>query len=456
MSLQQEQDLFVLGKQVDLLYRNLRLGQVISILNASFLLWVSFSVTHSGRHLGIGLWWFVVATISMARIHLGKAYLKVPDGAAREQQIVRWRTRAILGAGASGIAWAGGTILLMYGTSTDMQLFAAFVMAGMVAGAVPVLAADRLAFRSYAWPIVLAVAVCSMGADPLHIAFSAMTLLFLLIATRSADYFHDSLLETFRLEHEKSRLVADLQQATKIAENSNRLKIEFLSNISHELRTPMNGIIGMSELLSLEELSPEQQELLVPLRSSADEMLRLITHLIELSALEAGQSRSSPVMFASDELLANLLPNERAAAKAKGLTLIDQTDPLLPPLLIGDIDGLRKVFTHLVDNAIKFTTEGSITISARLVEKQPKKVRIAFTVTDTGLGIASDKLDLLNGILVQADGSSMRRYGGIGVGLPIARKLIELMGGQLKVESTSGAGSTFSFTLPFELPPTNQ
>lgn len=137
-------------------------------------------------------------------------------------------------------------------------------MAGMTAGAIPVLAADRKIYRAYAFPVVLAVAFGSLGNDTLHMAFTAMSLLFLVTIARSADLFHDTLHDTFRLEHEKDGLLDNLQQARQAAELSNRAKTEFLANISHELRTPMNGIIGLSELLHHETLTPDQRSLLTP------------------------------------------------------------------------------------------------------------------------------------------------------------------------------------------------
>ncbi len=441
----QPSDLFLLNRQVELLYRNVRLGQITAIINASFLVWIAHDTFDSPALLA---WWVVAVVVAGLRIALAARYNK-HDEAERRNDVTLWRNRALFGAGTSGLVWSIGALLLMFGSETTLQLFTAFVMAGMVAGAVPVLAADKLAFRLYAWPVILAVAIASLGTDLLHIAFSTMTVLFLLIATRSADYFYATLHDSFRLEHEKDHLLENLEQARQQTELSNRAKTEFLANISHELRTPMNGIIGLGELLSLEELTVEQQELLAPLRRSSDELLRLINNLIELSALEAGHVALSPAPFAVVEMLRSLLASHQRTAQAKGLTLLEQDDPRMPPVLVGDITRLREIFTHLIGNAIKFTEYGSITISALVASETDRSVNICFSVSDTGPGIAADKLALLGGLLVQSDGSAMRRHGGIGVGLPIARKLIELMGGSLSIQSKVDLGSRFSFTLPF-------
>jgi len=441
-------DPFVLHRQVELLYRNVRLGQIISILNAGFFVWIGYQL-YSGHALA--LWGGLAVLVAGLRIALGERYRQTSP-AERLAEVGFWQQRALLGAAAGGLVWAAGALLLMLAGNIALQLFTAFVMAGMVAGAIPVLAADRLAFRLYTWPVNIAVIVGLLGNDPMHIAASIMALIFLLGATRSADHFNDTLQTSFRLEHEKDGLVANLQQAKAVAESSNRAKTEFLANISHELRTPMNGIIGMAELLSHEPLSDSQRELLAPLRQSADDMLRQISHLIELSALEAGHFSTKAELFASGEILASLLRDEQAAAEAKGLTLLEETDPLLPPLLLGDIENLRKILGHLAGNAVKFTERGTIRTSARLLRSEAGQAEVEFCVADTGPGIPADKLPILNGLLIQADGSSIRRHGGIGVGLPIARKLIELLGGTLRIESQPGQGSRFSFVLPFALP----
>jgi signal transduction histidine kinase len=441
---------FIVKKQADLLFRNVRLGQISSILNASFLLWVVTSLNTSESHLAVAIWWLVATITAILRIWIANKYL-AKDDVTRLDNAALWQKRAVLGAGASGIVWGAGALLLMFGATTTMQLFTAFVMAGVVAGAVPVLAANRQAFRYYAWPIVLTVAIGSLGADPLHIAFSVMTLLFLSIATRSADYFHEALQDTFRLEHEKDSLVEDLQRANQLAENSNRAKTEFLANVSHELRTPMNGILGMADLLDMEELSADQRSYLTPLRRSADDLLQLINHMIELSKLESGQIHFNPSPFAAPTLLNDLLNNLVNDASKKGLTLHLQNDNSLPDVLIGDIEHLRQILQHLVGNAVKFTEQGDVSVSLKVFEQSKNRLKLAFAISDTGPGIAPEKVQqLLSGLFVQVDGSVVRRHGGTGIGLPIARKLVELLGGRLNVESQLGVGSTFSFAIPVE------
>lgn len=441
-------DPFVLGRQVELLYRNLRIGQVVSLVNASLLVWVAFGQIPNAA---LGTWWLLAILVAAARAVLAVRYYQRP-AAARHDEAADWRRRALIGAAGSALVWAGGSLLLTWFGDTTLQLFTALVMAGMVAGAVPLLAPDKVVFRAYAWPIALAVGIGALGPDALHLAIVAMTIVFSLASTRSADYFHDALLDTLRLEHEKDGLVGKLNQALEIAEQSNRAKTEFLANISHELRTPLNGIVGLGELLSLEDLTPDQQALLAPLRSSADDLQRSITHLIELSALEAGHVRSTTSPFLATELLEVLLAAHQPVATTKGLSLSEDIDPELPHVLIGDVEHLRQIFTHLLGNAIKFTERGSVEVSAHIQQRMPAGIKLEFCIADSGPGISAEKLGLLGKLLVQVDGSSIRRHGGIGVGLPIARKLIELLGGKLEIDSQVGTGSRFRFTLPFAVP----
>jgi signal transduction histidine kinase len=440
---------FVLSKRVDLLYRNIRLGQIISILNASLLLWISSVLLPSSQVSAIAVWWFLATVVACARIWRARSYHST-DRKIRELQTEFWRKQAIIGAATSGFIWASGALILMHGTNTELQLLSAFTMAGMVAAAVPVLAADRLAFRVYGWPIILAVAIGSLGTDPLHIAFSVMSFLFLLMTTRSADYFHGTLQDTLRLEHEKDGLVDDLQHAKLIAETSNRAKTEFLANISHELRTPMNGIMGMADLLDMEDLTADQRSYLLPLRTSATDLMHLINQMIELSKLESGQIKLSPHPFAVTDFLEGLLGKVSSEAKAKGLLLKLEHDPAIPDVLVGDLERLRQTLVNLVGNAVKFTEHGQISVSVKIAGQSAEQIKLIFAITDTGPGIAPQKIhQLLTGLFVQADGSVVRRHGGTGIGLPISRKLIELLGGQLAISSQLGIGSTFSFTLPF-------
>lgn len=437
----------VLGPQVALLYRNLRLGQIVSILNTFLLVWVGSSYVATGH---LAAWASIALIVASLRLAVDSRYRKL-DSAERNAQAPFWRQRAIIGATLGGIAWAGGTILFMTAGDLTFKLFTAFVMAGMVAGAVQVVAADLTAFRCYAWPIVTAVALCAFSLDSMGIAFSLMSLLFLIAVTRSARFFNQALHDSIRLEQEQARLAHHLAHAREAAEQSLRAKTEFLSNISHELRTPMNGIIGITDLLAF-DASAEQQELLHHLRQSSDLLMTQINHLIRLSELEAGHVKPKAESFITAELLSRMLFGQQNAASAKGIALLLDADPALPPVLVGDSDCLVDALQHLLDNAIKFTERGTVSLACHLLQQDDTSARVEFAVSDTGPGISPEGLKAIEGFLVQADGSSIRRHGGLGVGLAIVRRLVELMGGELKVVSPPGQGSVFSFAIPLSLP----
>ena len=330
------------------------------------------------------------------------------------------------------------------------------IMAGMAAGGLPVLGPDRISYRLYAWPIITAVIVGVFDTDHMHLAFSTLSLTAFVIYTRSADVYARMLAETFTLEFEKGEMLAAVEQARQTAERSDRAKTEFLANISHELRTPLNGIIGIGELLSDEALSSEQKNLVALLQDNANQLSQRIDHLIELAALEAGHVQCRPSPFTVVELLEGLVSPQSEAALAKGLHIELHHASPLPDVVVGDLERLRQIFKHLVDNAIKFTDRGTISITMRQVERSAQQVSIEFSIRDTGPGISAQVQEMISGILTQGDGSLIRRHSGVGVGLPIARRLTELLGGQLEIESGMGRGSCFRFVLPFALPAEDQ
>lgn len=440
-------DRSILARQVDLLYRNVVLGQAISIFNGGLLAWLWQG--NVGTSTAV-FWWLLVATVASGRILLAHRY-RLSDEASRSEPDL-WLRSALIGAGLAGIVWAAGASLFMFGADDRQLLFTAFVMGGMVAGAVPVLSAHRLAFRLYAWPISCAVFGVGAGTDALHASFAVMVLVFVLGVTRSADHFHNALLDTLRLEHDKDNLLADLTVAKLRAESSALAKARFLANISHELRTPMHGIMGMASLLEMENLNPAQRELVGPLQRSADELLAKIDNMIELSALEAGQIPIFATPFSLPELLPAVLTEHRRDADAKKLELTMHQAPKMPEVVVGDLEKVRKILHHIIDNAIKFTNAGDVDVLARPGESEDGKFRIAFVVRDTGPGIPKADLDRVFEVFNPGDDSSTKRHGGTGIGLPIAHRLTEALGGTLRIESSLGRGTTVTLELPFGLP----
>ncbi len=239
---------------------------------------------------------------------------------------------------------------------------------------------------------------------------------------------------------------AELRMAKEVAEAASRAKSQFLANMSHEIRTPMNGVLGMAELLSETELSDKQRRLVGMIRASGESLLSIINDILDFSKIEAGKLDLERVDFTPLAVLEDMAELLAARAHAKGLELVVRADDA-PAWVSGDPHRLRQVLLNLVGNAIKFTDSGEVVVRCTRAQPDGGARMLRFEVSDTGIGIPAEKKDRLFQAFAQADGSTTRRFGGTGLGLVIAKELVQLMGGDIGVESQPDRGSTFWFTI---------
>ena len=245
---------------------------------------------------------------------------------------------------------------------------------------------------------------------------------------------------------ELERKNQELESALVTAREATQLKSRFLANMSHEIRTPMNGVLGMTDFLLGTPLSSEQQEYAESIKRSADSLLMLINDILDLSRIEAGKLRLDCVAFSLRTILEETMSIFALQARAKGLEFVSEIASTLPPVVLGDPERLRQVLTNLFGNAIKFTEHGRIGLVAEYLGESDDTILARFTVHDTGIGIAREYQSRLFESFTQADGSSTRKYGGTGLGLAISKQLVELLEGEIGVDSEPGRGSRFWFT----------
>ncbi|MGH8176965.1 MAG: ATP-binding protein [Steroidobacter sp.] len=427
-------------------------------------------------------WYAAILTLSCVRAQAGRRFLK-----RRQRTVMDARRCArvmLAGAAASGLMWAVATIWLMPQDPTRQMIVGFFFIAAVSSG-VGTLSPVRFAYAAMLIPFLAPFAVHQfmLGGD--RVVLGAGAALFMIVmlhisriyrlgvqeifqlrianetlATRLSgekDQIEDTNADLKRQIAERERIETQLIAAKTDAEAANRAKSQFLANMSHEVRTPMNAMLGMTELLMRTPLDVKQRRFAQVAFDSGQRLLRLIDDILDLSRVEAGKLKFGCIEFPPRMVLQEVIELMAPQSAAKGLELRQHVGSDVPHCVRGDPDRLRQVLVNLLSNAIKFTERGAVTVDLCASPEEtsdsavPTAVRLRWTVNDTGVGVPADAQQQLFQPFSQADDSTTRRYGGSGLGLAISRQVIEAMNGRIGFQSQPASGSSFWFELPVEI-----
>jgi signal transduction histidine kinase/ActR/RegA family two-component response regulator len=479
----------IFSERASLLFENARSSNMVVIIASSLLAVVLWQDLGHAQLTGWLCFMLVMVLMRGWQILLQHRH-------PSDLRIDTWVKRYIATTAILGLGWAWAVYLGYQGN--DLSRTVAMLTAiGIASLAVPVLVSFPRAVYLYTLPPVLTLILMLTLEDRQHALIALCILIYLFLLYRSVSNLHRMLLESLQLrfqnqalathlssekekadslnvslqqevaerkqaqhalnEHQKNleeqiaQRTSELLEAKEAAEAASEAKSNFLATMSHEIRTPINGLLGMTELLSASELNQKQQHLANTALHSGRALLDVINNILDFSKIEAGKLELEYAPFSPRELVRGVVLMLGENARAKQLEIHYELPEDIPDNLLGDETRTRQILINLVGNAIKFTAQGEVRLRTIRLDDNPDACRLRFEVTDTGVGIKAEAIIGIFDAFSQEDGSTTRRFGGSGLGLSISKQLVELMQGEIGVESVAEQGSTFWFSVPFHI-----